>query len=109
MLSNADIHRETAFNIAIRCSEVYKDLPQDIAENETMLLQGVIDCWFETEDGILLLDYKTDFVPEGGSNMIKERYRVQMDYYTMALERITGKKVVERYLYLFYNGELIGM
>ncbi|HEX2946655.1 MAG TPA: UvrD-helicase domain-containing protein [Clostridia bacterium] len=107
MLTNQGVHRETAFNIAIGCSEVYKDLPQDIAEGETMLLQGVIDCWFETDDGILLLDYKTDFVPEGGSNMIKERYRVQMDYYTLALERVTGKKVAERYLYLFYNGELI--
>jgi ATP-dependent helicase/nuclease subunit A len=109
MLSTGSIHRETAFNIAIRCSEVYKDLPEEITGGETMLLQGVIDCWLETGDGILLLDYKTDFVPEGGSNIIKERYRVQIDYYTMALERVTGKKVTEKYLYLFYNGELVSV
>lgn len=107
MLSQEGVHRETAFNIAIPCSEVYRDLPEEIADGETMLLQGVIDCWFETENGILLLDYKTDYVPEGGSAIIKERYRVQLDYYTMALERVTGKKVTERYLYLFYNGELL--
>lgn len=107
MLSSGGLHRETAFNIAIGCSEVYRDLPEGIAGGETMLLQGVIDCWFETDSGILLLDYKTDFVPEGGSAIIKERYKVQMDYYTMALEKVTGKKVTEKYLYLFFNGELI--
>ncbi len=109
MLATGSVHRETAFNIAIDCSEVYKDLPEEITGGETMLLQGVIDCWLETGDGILLLDYKTDFVPEGGSNIIKERYRVQIDYYTMALERVIGKKVTEKYLYLFYNGELVSV
>lgn len=109
MLSHDRIHRETAFNIAIACSEVYRDLPLEIAEQETMLLQGVIDCWFETENGILLLDYKTDYVPEGGSAIIRERYRAQLDYYAMALERVAGKKVTEKYLYLFYNGELLAV
>ena len=109
MLSTGSIHRETAFNIAIGCTEAYKDLPEEITGGETMLLQGIIDCWFETGDGILLLDYKTDFVPEGGSDIIKERYKIQIDYYTMALERVTGKKVTEKYLYLFYTGELVSV
>jgi len=120
MLSVHDsVHRETAFTIEIKCSEVLKlpkpglqpegmeDLPQDVDCDETMLLQGVIDCWFETENGLVLLDYKTDYVPAGRSDIIRERYKVQMDYYTKALEKITGRKVTERYLYLFFSGELL--
>jgi ATP-dependent helicase/nuclease subunit A len=59
---------------------------------DAMLLQGVIDCWIETEAGLVLLDYKTDFVPAGGSDVIKQRYKVQIDYYTKALEKITAGK-----------------
>ena len=107
MLGNSCVRRETAFNIEIKLNEIYKKLPDDLYVNETMLLQGVIDCWFETWDGLVLLDYKTDYVPPGGSSQIKERYRIQLDYYTRALEQITGKRVVEKYLYLFYSNELL--
>jgi len=101
------IHRETAFTIELKCSEVMKTLAEGEACDETMLLQGVIDCWFEDRDGLVLLDYKTDYVPQGHSELIRERYKTQIEYYTKALEKITGKKVTERYLYLFYNGELL--
>lgn len=107
ILEAKSIRRETAFNIEIKCTEIYKDLPQNLYGTETMLLQGVIDCWFETDDGIVLLDYKTDYVPAGGAELIRERYRVQLDYYTRALEHISGKKVTEKYLYLFQSGELL--
>ncbi len=101
------VHRETTFNIEIPCSEIYHGLPLEQVDQDKMLLQGVIDCWIETEEGLVLLDYKTDFVPAGGSDMILQRYKIQIDYYTKALEKITGKKVTERYLYLFHSGELL--
>ena len=63
--------------------------------------------WFETEDGLVLLDYKTDYVPLGRADIIRDRYREQIDYYTKALEKITSQKVTERYLYLFSIGELV--
>ena len=72
-----------------------------------LLLQGVIDCWFETSEGIVLIDYKTDFVPAGGGELIRKRYETQVSYYTRALEKITGRKVSEKYLYLFHSGELM--
>jgi ATP-dependent helicase/nuclease subunit A len=89
------------------CTEIYEGLPDDKYCSDTVLLQGVIDCCFEEEDGLVLLDYKTDYVAPGGTAEIKERYRLQLDYYAAALERITGKKVREKYIYLFWNGELI--
>ena len=107
MLAAPNVYRETAFSIEARCIDIFKDLPEDVFGGETMLLQGIIDCWFETGDGLVLLDYKTDYVPDGGSGIIKERYRMQIDYYSRALEQLTGIKVTERYLYLFSNGELI--
>jgi ATP-dependent helicase/nuclease subunit A len=107
ILMAESVRRETAFNIEIPCIEIYKELPSGTYGSETMLLQGVIDCWFEAEDGIVLLDYKTDYVPPGGAGLIRERYRIQLDYYTRALEKITGKKVAEKYLYLFHTGELL--
>ena len=97
------------FNIQIKCSEIYSELAGELYGDETMLLQGVIDCWFETDDGIVLLDYKTDYVPEGGEEVIRKRYGVQIEYYTRALEKITGKKVSEKYLYLFHTGQLLPM
>lgn len=102
------VHRETAFNIEVRISEIYGSMSsRQTSDIDAMLLQGVIDCWIETEAGLVLLDYKTDFVPAGGSDVIKQRYKVQIDYYTKALEKITGRKVVKRYLYLFSSGELL--
>lgn len=109
ILSNEAVHREMTFNIQIKCSEIYSELAGELYGDETMLLQGVIDCWFETDDGIVLLDYKTDYVPEGGEEVIRKRYGVQIEYYTRALEKITGKKVSEKYLYLFHTGQLLPM
>jgi ATP-dependent helicase/nuclease subunit A len=105
MLKSHAVYREIPFNMELRVNEVY-EMP-DGCDDETMLLQGVIDCFFETEEGIVLLDYKTDYVPENGMDEIQARYRTQIDYYARALESMTGKKVSEKYIYLFYNGEII--
>ncbi|NLK86233.1 MAG: UvrD-helicase domain-containing protein [Clostridiaceae bacterium] len=105
---HGSVHRETTFNVEVKCSEIYgSTLSGQVSDTDSMLLQGVIDCWIDTGEGLVLLDYKTDYVPAGGSDVIKQRYKVQIDYYTRALEKITGRKVVGRYLYLFSSGELI--
>ncbi len=106
---NKSVHRETAFTIEIKCSEVSKELSDNAVCDEMMLLQGVIECWFEAGDGLVLLDFKPDYVPAGRSDIIRDRYKVQIEYYTKALEKMTGKKVAERYLYLFFTGELIAV
>jgi ATP-dependent helicase/nuclease subunit A len=70
-------------------------------------LQGVIDCYFEEEDGIVLLDYKTDYAAPGRVDLLRERYRTQISYYARALEKLTGKKVKDKLIYLFSNGEVL--
>lgn len=107
MLKSLNVKREVPFYIKLKSTEVYKELPEDVYGNEPILLQGIIDCYFETEDGIVLIDYKTDYTNPKNIDSLKERYRTQIEYYTKALERMTGKKVVEKYIYLFYSGEIL--
>lgn len=70
-----------------------------------MLVQGIIDVYFQEEDGLVVLDYKTDRVNR--AEELTERYHAQLDYYGRALEQLTGKKVKEKVIYSFTLGETI--
>ena len=65
--------------------------------DELVLVQGMIDAYVKEEDGLLLVDYKTDQA-ESGEELL-ERYRIQIRYYARALEQLTGEKVKEAVLY----------
>ena len=95
------VSRELPFFTELSSVEYNTELNKDVYIDEKIRLQGIIDCFFEEEDGIVLLDYKTDYVEEGNEDEIIERYRSQLKYYKDALEKITGKRVKESYLYLF--------
>lgn len=98
---NKQVFRELPFITEIPVKRIEKDLIDKIFNNEKLRLQGIIDCFFEEDDGIVLLDYKTDYVENGKEKEILDKYRMQIDLYTETLERVIGKKVKERYLYLF--------
>lgn len=79
---------------------------------ETVLIQGIIDVFFEEEDGYVVLDYKTDAV--NTAQELVKRYRVQLAYYSEALEQLSGflpdkkgKPVKERIIYSFKLGQEI--
>ncbi len=90
------LHREQPFVLGISADRLGKDFP----EEETVLIQGIIDVFFEEEDGLVLLDYKTDAVREVQD--LWKRYETQLDYYCEALQKLTGKPVKERILYSFH-------
>jgi len=75
-------------------------------ENETVLVQGIIDCLFEVDGELVLLDYKTDRVLEhrGGLDKLTENYRFQLELYGRAIEDILGRKVDRKWLYFFDGG-----
>ena len=76
-------------------------LSMDIDGTST-IVQGIIDCYFEEEDGIVLIDYKNSYIGIGqGEGDIVERYRNQIRIYREALESAVHKPVKEAYLYLF--------
>jgi len=70
-------------------------------EGEQVLLQGVVDCALLEEDGITVLDFKTDYVTEQTLPAVTERYRVQVRTYADALARIYEMPVKASYLYFF--------
>ena len=70
-----------------------------------VVVQGIIDAFFEEEGELVIVDYKTDAVRSAGE--LRKRYQVQMDLYQEALERITEKKVKEKILYSFRLKEII--
>jgi len=69
------------------------------------LIQGIIDLYFEEEDGVVLVDYKTDRVAT--PTELTERYRIQLMYYAKAIEQIAGKKVKEIFIYSLHLSETI--
>ena len=95
------VKRELPFYTEISSLELESDLPEETYKDEKIRLQGIIDCFFEEEDGIVLFDYKTDYVERGNEEKILDKYKMQIKYYKKALEKITNKQVKECYLYLF--------
>ena len=91
--SRGELFREQPFVLGIEASRVNPSFP----EEETMLVQGIIDAYFEEEGELVLVDYKTDRVSE--EQELTDRYKVQLDLYERALEQITGKKVKEKLIY----------
>ena len=76
-----------------------------IHSEEPVLIQGIIDLYFEEADGLVLLDYKTDSVKE--AKQLLDRYQTQMDLYARALAAATGKPVKEKLIYSFKLEEII--
>ena len=74
-----------------------------------MLLQGVVDCAILEEDGITVLDFKTDRVTKETVASTANRYRPQLETYAEALSRIYERPVKEKYLYFFHLGELTAL
>lgn len=86
------------------------DTDGDSADAETTIVQGVIDCFFQEDDGIVLIDYKNSYMGAGRTEEdIRQTYAGQIDLYRHALEGATGKPVKEAYLFLFDTGTFVKM
>lgn len=93
--------KEQPFVLGIDAKELY---PEE-EDGELILVQGIIDAYFEEEDGLVVLDYKTDRVRK--AEELVEKYQEQLRYYAKALEQMTGKKVKEKIIYAFSLGKEI--
>ena len=83
-------------------------------DGRTVLVQGVIDCCFEEDGRMILIDYKSNFIRPGAGHeaelaRIKDEYKVQIELYSEAVGKGTGMEVSEAYLYLFASSEAIDM
>ncbi|MBE6807017.1 MAG: helicase-exonuclease AddAB subunit AddA [Ruminococcaceae bacterium] len=92
------VWREYPFAVMVPAGMVDGTLPAELTSEE-VLVQGIADCVFQEEDGLTLVDYKTDRVKTGQE--LIDRYRSQMVFYRQALETILGLPVKEMLLYSF--------
>ena len=117
MLKNAKkSYREQRFNILLPASHFTQNEDfRSAIEQEEILVQGVIDLFFESENGsIILCDYKTDYLtPDELQNealvveKMKARHGKQLEYYAMAIERFVGKRPDKILIYSLPFGEAV--
>ena len=93
-----NIEKEKAFCKKNLAREIYEE-----ADNQTILVQGIIDLYAIKINGeIILVDYKTDFVKDGNEESLVNKYLNQLKIYKEALEEALDKKVSEVYIYSLY-------
>ena len=97
LMDSVSLRREFKFSILAPAGRYYKTA----GEGEQVLLQGVVDCYFETLEGITVVDFKTDRVTARTVHERAESYRPQLEAYSQALAEITGRPVVRRVLWFF--------
>ncbi|WP_258171183.1 UvrD-helicase domain-containing protein [Paenibacillus sp. R14(2021)] len=100
------VRRETPFSCTLPASRVYPASSGTIS-SEPILIQGVIDCLFQDEQGLVLLDYKTDRVRAGRWEEAAERHRFQLSLYAEAIASIIGQQIDECYVFFLDGGKAV--
>ena len=101
LITSKRVERELPFSMLFDGNRVYPD----VENGERLFLQGIIDTAFVEDDQWVLVDYKTDRV-KSGDELIR-RYKIQMDLYKEALERLTNMPVKASYIYSFRLHEAV--
>ena len=98
MIKAKEVQREKPFYINIPAKEVYK---QELEEK--ILVQGIIDLYYITQDNkLVLVDFKTDYVENRNEQILIDKYRTQLELYKRALQSALNRKVDKVYIYSTY-------
>lgn len=102
------LYKEQPFVLGLSAERLNESFPKE----ETVLIQGIIDVFFEEKGSYVVVDYKTDAVDNAGE--LIRRYQTQLDYYAEALEQLSGYgrsgeglRTSEKIIYSFKLGEEI--
>jgi len=104
MEESSRVLKEKAFNLFVKAEDVYPDME---GCRDLLMIQGVIDMAFLEEGGWVLVDYKTNRMPDEGPQVLLEHYTPQLTMYRKALEEITGLPVRAAGLYLLASGKTL--
>ena len=116
MLSAKKIYREFRFNVMLPASLFTTDTQKrEKLNGQNLLLQGVIDCLIEDEDGNLhLVDYKTDRLTREeladkslAENTLNKKHSLQLSYYALAVEKIFARKPLSVRVYSLPLGDTV--
>ena len=83
------------------------DIDSKYESNENIIVQGIIDAYFKEDNQIVIVDYKTDYVER--IDELCDKYKVQLDCYAEAIEKITGIKVKEKIIYSVHLSDSISL
>ena len=97
------LYKELPFTVGLSADQI----DADSQNQEIVVVQGVIDACGESEDGLWLFDYKTDYISPGEERVLLDRYEKQMLYYKLALEQMMQKKVSHIYIFSFTLNKFI--
>jgi ATP-dependent helicase/nuclease subunit A len=106
MCAASRLWREVPFTYGIAADNVYPGV-SGLPQEETVIIQGVIDCLFAEEGGLVLVDYKTDELKGLTGVEAAEKHRFQVEQYCSAVEKILGQPVKEAYVYFFDGGQTV--
>ncbi len=101
MKNSCKLRREWRFMLDIPAGSIFDKAP----DGTTVVIQGIIDCFFEENGSIVIVDYKTDKV-KTEEELIK-RYRDQLRLYSYAVKQLYGADVKEGLIYSFELGKSI--
>jgi len=104
IIAHNKVRREFAFSVLAPAAKYYSAAAE--TPDETVLLQGIIDCLIETPEGFVILDFKTDHISEQKLSERSEEYRAQLDAYKFAAEQIFERPVTRRILYFLSLGRV---
>ena len=108
------LYREQRFNLELPAADFAADarLKEELS-GETVLVQGVIDCFFyDTEGNIVLVDYKTDRLPKdraAAEEKLRAAHARQLGYYARAIEEICGMPPKRLLIYSLCLGDAVSL
>lgn len=89
------LHKEELFSLMIEARDIFAGMDE---VEDPILIHGIIDGYFRSENGYVLFDYKTDQVAHLGAGAEEEllrRYKGQVLLYKEALETIMKEPVID--------------
>ena len=98
------LYREQRFLLDVKAGDIYPEL-SGVASEQTVIVQGAVDCMFEEGDHIVIIDFKTDRTND--AEILLNHYAEQLKTYSVAAEKMFGKPVSECYIYSLHMSEKI--
>lgn len=99
MIKSNNVYKEKMFVLGVKNSEINENVSEE--DDNIVIISGIVDCFFEENDGNVLIDYKTDYVTDDTINDKVKDYTPQIQVYKRAIEQATNNIVKESYIYFF--------